>query len=209
VTLALLYFLLASGDFFLRRLMHVLSRRRDRRRAAEIAAEVERDVSAYLLAVTVVNVVFGAVVALAMWLLGMPNAALWGVLAAATNYVPYLGALVCGGILTLVALLTFPDLERAALVPLAFFLLNFVEAYLLTPLVVGRRLTLHPVAVFVAVLFWGWLWGIPGGFLAVPILATVKIVASHFAALRPLAEFLGDGTATEADATSSGPPAQA
>jgi predicted PurR-regulated permease PerM len=209
VTLTLLYFLLASGDFFLRKLMHALSSRRGRRRAAEIAAEVEREVSAYLLTVTVVNLLFGAAVALAMWLLGMPNPPLWGVLAAATNYVPYLGALVCGGVLTTVAVLAFPDLQRAALVPLVFFGLNLVEAYFLTPALVGRRLTLHPVAVFLAVLFWGWIWGIPGGLLAVPILAATKIVCSRFDALRPLAEFLGGDPpeAPDSPATASSVPA--
>jgi predicted PurR-regulated permease PerM len=122
----------------------------------------------------------------------MPNPMLWGVLAAASNYLPYLGAVACGAIVALVALLTFDTIGRALAVPATFFALNFAEAYLVTPRLLGNRLALNPVAIFLGVAFWGWLWGVAGALLAVPILATVKIVCDGIESLKPVGEFLGE-----------------
>jgi predicted PurR-regulated permease PerM len=191
IMLVLLYFLLASGDSFLRKMIKVLPGFRNKVRAVEIAHAIERDVSGYLATVTLVNVAFGAAVTLALWALGMPNALLWGALAAVTNYIPYLGAMLMLALLTVVALLSFDDPGRALLVPGAFFALNLIEGYFATPMAVGRRLTLSPVAVFVGVLFWSWIWGIPGAILAVPILATLKIFCDHIEPLQPVGDFLG------------------
>jgi predicted PurR-regulated permease PerM len=191
IMLVLLYFLLAAGDSFLRKLIHVLPGFRNRVRAVEIAHAIERDVSGYLATVTLVNLAFGTAVTLALWALGMPNPLLWGALAAVTNYIPYLGAMVMLAVLTVVALLSFEETRQALLVPGAFFALNLLEGYFVTPAAVGRRLTLSPVAVFVGVLFWSWIWGVPGALLAVPILATLKIFCDHIESLRPVGEFLG------------------
>lgn len=188
----MLYFLLASGDLFLTKLIKMLPRLADKKRAVQIARETEDSISSYLVAVTVVNVALGVAVGLAMWALGMPNPALWGVLAALTNYVPYVGAVAMILILGLVGLLHFDTLGQAALVPAAFLVLNFLESYIFTPRFVGQRLSLNPVVIFTGVLFWGWIWGIMGGLLAVPILATLKIACDHVQQLRPLGEFLGD-----------------
>jgi predicted PurR-regulated permease PerM len=191
VVLILLYFLLASGDFFLRKLVRVLPRLEDKRRAVEIARQTELHISTYLSTVTLINAVLGVVVALAMWLVGMPNPALWGVLAGLMNYVPYLGSIVTAGVITIVSILTFDDLGRALVAPALYFAINFVEGSLVTPTVLGRRLTLNPVVVFVGIVFWGWLWGIPGALLAVPLLAVFKIFCDHIEPLSPLGEFLG------------------
>lgn len=190
VMLTLLFFLLASGDLFLRKLVHVLPRLRDKILAVEIAHRIEADVSRYLLVVTLINTGFGIAVGVAMALLGMPNPGLWGVLAGVTNFIPYLGGLACAVILALVALLSFGTLQKALLVAGVFVALNFIESHFLTPALVGRRLELNPVAVFVGLLFWGWMWGI-GALLAVPLLATVKIFCDHVERLRPVGEFLG------------------
>jgi predicted PurR-regulated permease PerM len=187
----LLYFLLASGDLFLTKLIRVLPTLQDKKRAVQIARDTEDQISSYLITTTAINLVFGIAVGVAMHLLGVPNPALWGVLAAVTNYVPYLGALAMVVILGLVALLQFGDLGRTLLVPGVFVALNLAESMLLTPVLLGRRLTLNPVVVFVGVLFWGWLWGIVGALLAVPILAAFKIVCDHVERLAPVAEFLG------------------
>ena len=191
VMLTLLFFLLASGDFFLRKLVHVLPRLRDKILAVEIAHRIEADVSRYLFVVTLLNAGFGVTVGVAMALLGMPNPGLWGVLAGVTNFIPYLGGLACTVVLALVALLTFGTVERALLVAGVFIALNFVESHFVTPAVLGRRLELNPVAVFVGLLFWGWLWGVGGALLAVPLLATAKIFCDHIERLRPVGEFLG------------------
>lgn len=191
VVLILLYFLLASGDFFLRKLVRVLPRLEDKRRAVEIARQTELHISTYLSTVTLINAILGLVVALAMWLVGMPNPALWGVLAGLMNFVPYLGSIVTAGVITIVSILTFEDLGRALVPPLLYFAINFVEGSFVTPTVLGRRLTLNPVVVFVGIVFWGWLWGIPGALLAVPLLAVFKIFCDHIEPLSPLGEFLG------------------
>lgn len=191
VVLILLFFLLASGDFFLRKLVRVLPRLQDKRRAVEIARQTELHISTYLSTVTLINIGLGLCVGLAMWAVGMPNPALWGVVAGLLNYVPYLGALVTLSVITVVSLLTFEDLGRAAVAPLIYFAINFTEGSFVTPTVVGRRLTLNPVVVFLGLVFWGWLWGIPGALLAVPLLATFKILCDHIEPLAPIGEFLG------------------
>jgi predicted PurR-regulated permease PerM len=192
VIITLLFFLLASGDLFLRRLMALTRRRRDREKAFEIARELERQVSSYIVTTTAINTGFGVAVGLMVWAIGLPNPLLWGVIAGLTNFVPYLGGLTCMLLLGLASMLTFPDWERALLVPFCFFVLNSIEGYLVTPQLMGRRLTLNTPALFIGLLFWWWVWGTAGALLAVPLMATLKIVADRIDALAPLAEFLGD-----------------
>lgn len=187
----LLFFLLASGDFFLRKLAHVLPRFGHRRSAVMIVRRTERQVSRYLLTFGLINVGLGAAVGVVMWLLDMPNPFLWGVMAGGLNFVPYLGPLVGILITGLVAITTFDSMTHAIAVPLCYLLLNALEGNLVTPLVMGRRLTLNPVAIFIGVMFWGWLWGIPGALLAVPLLAVFKIICDNIELLSPVGEFLG------------------
>lgn len=191
ILVVLLYFLLASGDLFLRKLVRLMPRLEDKKRAVEIARQTQRDVSAYLFTITVVNALLGGLVAGAMHLLGLPNPILWGVAAGLLNFVPYLGAIVTMLVLGLVALLTFDDLGKALLVPGVFLVLNLLEAYIITPIVLGRRLMLNTVVLFVGLIFWGWMWGIAGAILAVPMLATLKILCDRIEPLRPVGEFLG------------------
>jgi predicted PurR-regulated permease PerM len=191
VVLALLFFLLASEDQFLRKVVRVLPRLGDKKRAVEIARQTQRDVSVHLATITLINIVLGAVVWLAMDLLGMPNPLLWGVMCAALNYVPYLGAAVGVLIVGGVALLTFDDIARALLVACVYGLVTGIEGSLVTPAVLGRRLALNPVVVFLGVFFWGWIWGPFGALLAVPILLVLKTFCDHVPRLSPLGEFLG------------------
>ena len=195
VVFTLLFFLLASGDRVTARLAGMLPRLQDRRRAAEIAREIEKHVSAYLYVTTLVNLGFGAVVTGTMLLMGMPNAVLWGVLAGVTSFVPYLGGLLCTVLLGMAAVLAFPDWQSALLVPLVFAVLDTVKGYVVAPLLTGRHLTLNTPVLFVGLLFWWWVWGVAGALLAVPILSILKIVCERIPAWRPLAEFLGDAPA--------------
>jgi predicted PurR-regulated permease PerM len=192
VVSALVYFLLASGDMFLRKLVRVLPTFRDKLRAVEIARDVEKQVSSYMVSHTLLNLAFGTATALLVWALGMPNPALWGAMAGITNYVPVLGALFTNVALGLAALLTFDDPARALAVPLAFLALNLLESNFLYAAFVGRRMTLNAPVVFVAVTFWLWAWGVLGALLAVPILATVKTLCAHSERLQAVAEFLGE-----------------
>lgn len=191
VVLVLLYFLLASGDLFLRKLMHTLPTLDDKKRAVDVSRQLQQDLSRYLVAITLINVVLGVAVGAVMHLLEMPNPMLWGVLATILNFVPYLGAMVGVVVLAGVATLTFDEPVGMLLPPLAYFLLTAAEGYFVTPLVLGRRLTLNPVTILLSLLLWGWLWGIAGAVLAVPMLASVKILCDHVQPLRPLGEFLG------------------
>ena len=191
VVIVLLYFLLASGDLFLRKLIKVLPTFKDKKRAVEIAREIENNISTYLFTVTLINIGVGVAVGVGLWLLKMPNPVLWGVLACVLTYVPYLGAVVGIGVLGLASLLVFDDLGHALAVPGVYVVVSFVEGNFVTPLVLGRRLTLNPVVIFVGLLFWFYLWGIPGALLAVPTLAVFKIVCDHVDTLAPIGEFFG------------------
>lgn len=119
------------------------------------------------------------------------NAALWGALVILLEFIPYLGALTMVAILGAAALATFPDVWHALLVPATFLAINLVQANLVSPILLGARLALNPVALFVSLAFWFWIWGIPGAFIAVPLLATFKIFCDHIDALAGVGEFLG------------------
>ncbi len=188
----LLFFLLASGDLFLRKLIRVMPSLADKKRAVDIARQIEQDVSTYLATITGVNIALGLAVWGLMTWIGVPNPLLWGVLAFVTNYIPYLGAILMIAVLAMVGFLTFDDPAKALLVPGAFVGLNLLESYLVTPMVLGRRLTLNPVVIFLGLTFWSWLWGITGALLAVPIMVVAKIICDHSEPLRPVGEFLGD-----------------
>jgi predicted PurR-regulated permease PerM len=192
VMLILLYFLLASGDLFLRKLIRVLPRLEDRRRAVEIARQVERDISNYLGTVTMINLGLGAAVAICFALIGVPTPLLWGAMVTFTNFVPYLGPAINYAVFAMIGLLTFDTVPRMLAPAGLFLVLNVLEAYLITPMVLGKRLTLNPVMLFVGLTFWGWLWGIVGAILAVPILVVFKIFCDHIEPLAPIGEFLGD-----------------
>jgi predicted PurR-regulated permease PerM len=189
--LILLYFLLAAGDLFLQKLVKVLPQLGDKRTAVQIARKAEASISTYLITALAVNVGEGIVVAIAMYFLGMPNPALWGALVALLEFVPYLGAATSIIVLTLAALTTFDSVSHALLVPASFLAINVVQSQLVSPLLYSRRLTLNPVALFVGLAFWWWIWGIPGAFVAVPLMATFKIFCDHIDSLAPIGEFLG------------------
>jgi predicted PurR-regulated permease PerM len=187
----LTFLLLASGDVFLKKLIKILPVRRERQEAIEIANETETVVAHYMVATALINAGQGAVVALTMWLLHVPNPLLWGILTFFLEFIPYLGAAGMLILLTLTGLATFDSVGHALLPPAAYLAISTIQNNLVSPVAYGRRLRLNPVAVLVGVLFWWYLWGVPGAFLAVPIIATFKILGEHLDSLAPVAEFLG------------------
>ena len=191
-TLVLLYFLLAVGDLFLQKLIRVLPQFKDKKMAVAIARETEASVSTYLFTITLVNLALGTVVTLLMLAVGMPNPMLWGTLAALAEFIPYLGSTALLATLTLAGLVTFPSVGHALLVPGSYLAVNIVQANFISPVVLGRRLTLNPVAILVGLIFWWWIWGVAGALIAVPLLATLKIFCDHIESLAPIGEFLGD-----------------
>jgi predicted PurR-regulated permease PerM len=190
--LILLFFLLASGDLFLRKLVTVLPRFEDKKTAVEISRQIERDISTYLFSICLINAFFGTAIGIAMYFLGMPNPLLWGVMAGMLHFIPFLGAVVGISIVTIVAAMTFDTVGSILMVPAAYLALNLLEEYVCVPLIIGRRLMLNPVVLFIWLIFWGWLWSVPGALMAVPLLAIMKIVCDHVKPLAAIAEFLGD-----------------
>jgi predicted PurR-regulated permease PerM len=186
--LLLTFLLLASGDLFLQKLLHVFPG--ERSAALKVTRDVEDAVSRYMVANAVINLGQGLVVALAMALIGLPSPPLWGVLTFFCEFVPYLGAAFMLFLLSVAGLATFQGIGHAALAPLAYLLITTLQNNLVSPLAYGRHLRLNPVAVLVGVMFWWFLWGIPGAFLAVPLVATAKILGDHVRGLSAMGEFL-------------------
>lgn len=191
MTAILLFFLLSEPDGFLEKGVSLAPRLSDKKRLVAATREIQSEVSRYLATISAINLGFGLAVGTALFALGVPNAALWGTLAFATNYVPYVGAFAMAVVLAGVGVLSFEEPWRMFLPAGVFVALNAAESNLVTPMLVGRTLTLSPVVVFVWVLVWSWLWGVPGGLIAVPLLAATKIALSHVPSLAPLARVLG------------------
>ena len=143
---------------------------------ARVIQDVVDDVSAYLGTITMINVVLGAIVGTALWLVGMPYPAMWGGIVALLNYVPYFGPIVAALLLAIGGLMTFNDFW-IAMIPAAIMIgCHLVEANVVTPLIVGHRLTINPVLILVSLSFWSWVWGTPGALLAVPLLIIIQTV---------------------------------
>jgi predicted PurR-regulated permease PerM len=188
--LIMLYFLLAYDGVFLGKLIKLMPTLSDKKRAVSIAHEIEAQVSCYLFTVTLINCCLGIAVGTTVGLLGLRNPLMWGALVALLNFVPYLGAFTGIICMTLGALLSFDSVSYALIFPLCYFVLATLEGNFVTPMVMGRSLTLNPVIVLLSLMFWGWMWGIVGVILAVPILAAFKIFCAHIKPMEPLAEFL-------------------
>jgi predicted PurR-regulated permease PerM len=190
IVLVLGYFFLASGDQFLRKLPRVLPRHHAER-VLVIVGETESQISAYLLAVTLINLTVGLITAGIMSAIGMPTPVLLGVVAATLNFVPYFGPAVMATLLGMIGLVSLDPPGRALLAPILYLCLHALETNFVTPHVLGRRLPLNPLAIFVGFMFWWWIWGVPGAVLAVPIMVTLKIISDRTEGLAGLAEFLG------------------
>ncbi len=189
-TLILLYFLLAYDGVFLAKLIRLMPTLSDKKRAVSIAHEIEGQISRYLLTVTIINCCLGAVVGTVVGFLGLPNPFMWGAMVAVLNFIPYLGALTGICFMLLGALLSFDHFGFALVFPASYLVIATLEGNFITPFVMGKSLTLNPVLVLLSLTFWGWMWGIAGIILAVPILAAFKIFCSHIEQMEPLAEFM-------------------
>lgn len=191
LTFSFLYFFLAAGDRFLRRWVESAKTLTQKKRAVAISHALVQTLSTYLMSVTMINIGLGLATGLWMAALRMPTPMLWGVLGGVLNFIPYLGALIGVGMFGVVGLLHFDSVGHALLPPLGYWALTAVESGFVTPMILGRQFALHPVMIFGSLVFWGWLWGIPGTLLAVPLLMTLKIVCDHSQPLKTLGRFLG------------------
>lgn len=176
-TVILLYFLLASEQWLLARTLEALPDRRHKALVLGGVRGAQRDISLYLSTMAWVNLGLGLATAVAMMSLGLPNPVLWGTVAGVLNFIPYFGPMMTTLMLLMAGIIGMPDQGlRVALPALAFLALHGLESNFVSPIVVGRRLAISPLSAFLSVLFWGWLWGIAGAMLAVPILLMVRAV---------------------------------
>jgi predicted PurR-regulated permease PerM len=186
----LLYFLLCYDQVFIAKLVKLLPTLSDKKTAVAIAHDIDSQIFRYLFTITAINSSLGVAVGTAVGLLGLHNPVMWGVMVAVLNFVPYLGALTGIICMTIGAVLSFNSLGYALIFPTVYLALATLEGSFITPWIMGRSLTLNPVIILLSLTFWGWMWGVVGVILAVPILAAFKIFCAHIKPMEPLAEFL-------------------
>jgi predicted PurR-regulated permease PerM len=189
-TVVFLFFLLVSGDIFLHRFVEILPRFGSKRQVVDISQQIQSDISAYLITITIMNGAIGVATAIAMWLTGLGDPVFWGTVAFLLNYVPILGTALGVFIFLLAGLLTIDTLWQA-LLPAALYLgFHLIEGEAVTPMLLARRFTLNPVLVIISLVFWFWMWGIPGAILSMPILAITKIICDRVRSLAAFGHFL-------------------
>jgi len=189
-TILILFFLLVSGDTFLRRMVEIVPSFSDKRRVVEISQQVEENVSAYLVTITLMNLGVGVATGLVMWACGLGDPVLWGTVAFLLNYVPIMGPFAGVALFLFAGLLTIDPLWQALLPAGLYLLIHLLEGEAITPMLLARRFTLNPVLVIISLIFWFWMWGVPGAILAVPMLAIAKIICDGVRPLNPLGHFL-------------------
>jgi predicted PurR-regulated permease PerM len=181
VFFGVLFFYLVGRDNLRRSFVQFFGERDVRLTVLRIFNDIERSLTDYLTVVTVINVVVGLAATAIAYIAGLPNIVVFGILAFVLNYIPYLGPLIMNIVFFAVGVLTFPTLGQALIAPACFIAMTTLEGHFITPAIMGRRLTLNPLNVFLALAFWTWLWGPIGAFLAVPLLITALVVLKHLA----------------------------
>jgi predicted PurR-regulated permease PerM len=177
---ATLFFVLMGRSGFRKYAVNWFGSRDARLRALKILNDIEENLGGYLIVVTAINLALGVVTTFAALLMGLPSPLLWGALAFVLNYVPYVGPAVMDVLLFGIGLVTYPTLLWALMPPGVFIAITIIEGQFLTPAIVGRRvLNLHPLAIFLSIAFWSWLWGPIGAFLATPILIMARVTLAH------------------------------
>lgn len=189
-TVILLFFLLASEQWLVARTVSAIRRRRTRARLLGALQEAGRDIGRFIGAMGIINAALGAVTGLVLWWIGLPNPLLWGVTTAVLAFVPYLGPLLIALLLLAAGSVAFGTGAAMLGPPAAFLALHGIEANFLSPVFMGHRLRLPALFVFLSVLVWGWLWGVAGTFIAVPMLLALRAAARRFRRLQPIAAYL-------------------
>ena len=189
-TVILLYFLLASERWLVMRAAGAIPRSRARALVLSGIRQAERDIGLFISTMSLVNVALGVVTGLALWAIGLPNPVLWATTTAVLAFIPYLGPLLITALLLLAGSVTFGNGFAMLGPPAAFLVLHGIEANFLSPLIMGHRLRLQPVFVFLSVMTLGWLWGIAGAFLAVPVLLGLRAICKRVRSLRLVCAFL-------------------
>jgi predicted PurR-regulated permease PerM len=189
-TVLLIFIFLLHGDALLRKLVELAPALHLKKDIVIASRSAQHELSTYMITISAINAVFGLLTAAALWWLGVDNALLWGGVAAILNFAPFVGPMVAIAILVVVGFARFPAPLAALAVPGVFLVLHLIEGQLVTPWIVGRRLALDPIMVFIALMLFGWLWGVAGLLLAMPLLSCIRIIAGRVPAWNALATML-------------------
>jgi predicted PurR-regulated permease PerM len=193
VVLFLVYFILASGDLYKRKLVQMAGPTlAEKRVTVEILDHINRQIGRFLFVQTLTSVIAAVMTWAALAGLGLEHAGVWGIAAGIANFIPYFGPIIVAGIIAVAAFLQFETLSMAALIGGVSLAIKGFVAFVLTPLVMSKAARMNPVAVFVALLIGGWLWGVWGMLLAMPITMVVKVVCDHIENLKPIGDLLGE-----------------
>lgn len=190
ITIVLVYLLLAMGHRTVNSVVELMPTMEDKRGFVAMLRDVELGISTYLLTITAINICLGIVIGTAMGLLGLPDPVLLGIMAGALNFIPFVGCVFGAAVTFLIGVVFLESPAEALLAPLLYFTINSLEGNVITPMIVGRSMKLNPVVVFVFIVFWGWVWGVGGILIAVPLLGILKIACDHSESLKPVARIL-------------------
>jgi len=193
IVIFLAYFTMVSGDMFRRKIVKVVGPTLSKKRITiQVLDEITEQIRRFLLVQIFTSILVGVVTWLAFLWIGLEHAVIWGIAAGVCNTIPYLGPIIISGGTALVAFLQFGTINMALLVAGISLLITTLEGYLLTPWITGRASRMNPLVVFFGVLFWGWLWGVWGLLLGVPIIMVIKAVCDRVEDLQPVGELLGE-----------------
>jgi predicted PurR-regulated permease PerM len=193
LVLFLVYFFLVTGDLYKRKFVKIAGPTLSQKKVTvQILDEINQQIASFMRVQVFTSLVVAVATGLALWWLGVEHFVLWGLLAGIFNSIPYLGPVLVTGSLGVVAFLQFDNLVQTSIVCAVTFAITSVEGFVLTPMLMGRAAQMNPVAIFVGLLFWSWMWGIWGTVLAVPMLMMLKAVCDHVEGLQPIGELLGE-----------------
>ena len=193
VILFLVYFFLVTGDLYKRKLVKIAGPALwQKKLTVQILDEINVQISSFIRVQVFTSTVVAIATMAVLWYFGVNQFIIWGLLAGIFNSIPYLGPILVSGGLMVIAFMQFDDLGKAITVAGAAFVITSLEGFLLTPAMMSRAARMNPVAIFVGLLFWGWIWGVWGAVLAVPMLMMIKAVCDHIDDLQPIAELLGE-----------------
>ena len=193
VILFLVYFFLVTGDLYKRKIVKIAGPHLwQKKLTVQILDDINRQIESFIRVQVLTSALVAVATMAALWWLGVQQWVVWGLLAGIFNSIPYLGPVIVSGGLLVVAFLQFDSLARAVMVCGVAFLITSLEGFLLTPALMGRAAQMNPVAIFVGLLFWSWVWGVWGAVLAVPMLMMLKAVCDHIEELQPIGELFGE-----------------